>query len=90
MTFTRYESRPITRLAHRITEQDRINFTGEMGKLRLTPKHGEPVDFVHYGEVMTGDYVVYLNDQDVYHCSREVFIERNLVSEEEEALHAPA
>ncbi len=29
-----------------------------------------------------GDYIVYLNDKDVYHCSEEVFRGRNIVGED--------
>lgn len=82
MTFQRYESRPITRLAHRITEEDRIVSAGTQ-LLRLIPKDGDPVTFVHYDDVKTGDYVVYLNEDDIYHCSRAVFLERNIVPEDE-------
>lgn len=78
MTFKRYESRPITRLAHEITEADRIVSAGTNLCQLITPE-GEKHTFVHYDDIKSGDFVVYLNDEDVYHCSREVFLERNIV-----------
>ena len=82
MNFERFVSRPITRLAHEITEDDRIVSAGT-NLLRLITKDGEKYTFVHYHEVQTGDFVVYLNEDDIYHCSREVFLERNVVPEAE-------
>jgi len=82
VNFERFVSRPITRLAHEITEDDRIVSAGT-NLLRLITKDGEKHTFVHYEEVQTGDYVVYLNEDDIYHCSREVFLERNVVPEAE-------
>lgn len=81
MTFQRYESRPITRLAHQITERDHVVSAGE-GRLRLITPEGEKFSFAHHEPVNTGDYVVYLNDEDIYHCRREVFLERNIVPED--------
>ena len=37
------------------------------------------IKFKHYEPVDTGDFIVYLNESDVYHCTREVFLERNIV-----------
>lgn len=81
MNFTRYESRPITRLAHEITEKDVI-WTAGAGRLCIRFPGGEQVTFVHHEPVKTGDFVVYLNDEDIYHCSREVFLERNIVPDD--------
>ena len=82
MDFTRYESRPITRLAHRITEKDVIVNTEEPNTYGIM-SDGESITFKAYQSIQTGDFVVYLHDEDVYHCSQEVFCERNIVPEDE-------
>lgn len=81
MTFQRYESRPITRLAHQITERDHIVSAGE-NRLRLITPEGEKISFEHYMDVKTGDYVIYRNEDDIYHCPRDLFLERNIVPED--------
>ena len=81
MSFKPYESKPITRLAHRITEDDVISQHGpKLFQIRF--KDGCNFSFVAHQAVNTGDYVVYLNDEDIYHCSAEVFRERNIVEDE--------
>lgn len=83
MSFQRYESRPITRLAHEITEADRIVSAG-VGLLRLITPEGEKHTFTYSSmEVQTGDFVVYQDEDDIYHCPRGVFLERNIVPEDE-------
>ena len=72
--FKNYESRPITRLAREITLDDDIHEVRE-NLYRLN----DELDFVAYQTVFPGDFIVYLNAEDVYHCSREVFHERNIV-----------
>jgi hypothetical protein len=75
--FNEYSSKPCIRLAHEVIEgeihdhPDESTSTLVVGEVR--------VDFKHYEPVMTGDYVVRLTEEDTYHCSRPVFLERNLV-----------
>lgn len=83
MTFERYESRPITRLAHKITEDDVITGGAEESSYLLRTKDGEHFVFKAFQEIYTDDYIVYLNQDDIYHCSKDVFLERNIVPEDE-------
>lgn len=79
MTFQRYQSRPITRLAHEIAEDQEIRDVG--GNTFVTLVDGQDLVFKAYQEPLPGDFIVYLNQDDIYHCSREVFLERNIVEE---------
>ena len=75
--FKEYESKPIMRLAHEITDNDFILAVGEK-MFELQSKDGD-IEFVAYEQPEVGDYVVFLNDEDVYHCNAKVFEERNIV-----------
>jgi len=80
MSFKPYESKPITRLAHRITGNDVVQALPECTyAIRVDEAD---VFFKAYTPPVAGDYVVYLNDDDVYHCTAEVFRERNIVGDE--------
>lgn len=83
--FKLYDAKPIQREAYQLTEEDikRINefmdnsqtdaavfFIGE-----------ESINFAYHckpDEIKAGDYVVFINENDTYHCSEEVFNERNI------------
>jgi hypothetical protein len=39
------------------------------------------VGFKAYEQPVAGDYIVWLKADDIYHCSRDVFHERNLVED---------
>ncbi len=76
--FKEYKSKPIIRKAHEITEQDKL--TWDMyDHCAYIQYEGKSLCFTCHGEPKVGDYIVYLNDEDVYHCNREVFHERNEV-----------
>lgn len=75
--FKEYESKPITRLAYEVPFGQHIEKTGE-ATFRIAVE-GKDIEFKAYEPVKAGDYIVYLNDNDVYHCSRTVFHERNIV-----------
>ena len=79
MTKKDYTSKPITRSAHKVEETDIIekHCSEEATFILLT--QNENVTFKAYEEVKTGDYIVYLNKDDIYHCSKKVFEERNIV-----------
>lgn len=81
MTFQRYQSRPITRLAHEIEEDAAIQEIRENTYCTLIDGHG--VIFKAYQTPLPGDFIVYLTEEDTYHCAREVFLERNVVEEED-------
>jgi hypothetical protein len=72
--FKNYESKPIIRLAREITLSDCLHEVSE-NLYRIN----DELDFVAYQRVHAGDFIVYLNETDVYHCSSEVFHERNIV-----------
>lgn len=76
--FKEYKSKPITRLAHEITEDDIVGHGNAPNLYLLSPADSnETFKFVAYDEVKVGDFVVYLNEDDIYHCSRKVMAERN-------------
>ncbi|AGG58044.1 hypothetical protein VPAG_00008 [Vibrio phage douglas 12A4] len=80
--FKEYKSKPITRLAHEITQSD-LDTLKKIGESMFhiviheqdTTDH--PVSFKAYEDVKVGDFIVYLDSSDIYHCSRKVFEERN-------------
>lgn len=80
MSFKHYESKPITRLAHRITDNDAIQALPDCTYALAVD--GVDVFFKAHTIPVAGDYVVYLNEDDVYHCTAEVFRERNIVEDE--------
>lgn len=71
-----YESRPVTRLAHEIGPDDVIRETDDPCTF-IIEGEGDSLKFKAYQPIEQGDFVVYLTDDDVYHCSRSVFAERN-------------
>lgn len=77
--FKDYQSRPITRRAYRIKEGDTISYRPEHSSATVTSPGGAEIDFKCYEEPTHGDFVVYLNADDVYHCSASVFAERNII-----------
>lgn len=74
--FKEYQSKPITRKAYEIQPTDEIGYNGKLDRPYVVID-GEPVTFVAHEKVNAGDFVVYLDENDVYHCRREVFLERN-------------
>ena len=76
MKFKDYQSKPVIRSAHEVTEEDSVVKVGE-----ATYQINQDVLFKAYEDVKVGDFIVWLTASDVYHCSRSVFIERNIVPE---------
>lgn len=80
--FKDYESKPVTRRAMKITEDmdfDIIDDSTMTCYYKMSDTEKTYVDFKHHQEVEVGDYIVYLNDDDIYHCDAKVFAERNIV-----------
>jgi hypothetical protein len=81
--FKRYQSKPIVRLAYQIQPNDGICPEPHESTCHVNVANGESmgtqVSFVAHEEVRTGDYIVYLNEDDIYHCSAKVFAERNII-----------
>lgn len=76
--FKSYQGKPVIRLAYEITESDTIFRTSDTSTSEIYIA-GTCYSFKHYTDVKAGDYVVFLNDKDIYHCERQVFLERNVV-----------
>lgn len=76
--FKEYQSRPITRLAMVITIEHDVLYMEEKSEATIQTATGGLV-FKCYEEPKVGDYVCYLNAEDIYHCNAKVFAERNIV-----------
>ncbi len=84
--FHQYESKPVTRTAYQLTKRDLVTMTWNHDQASNTAKamiqiEGKKVVFAFHcrpDEIKPGDYVVFLNENDTYHCSEEVFNERNI------------
>jgi len=78
--FKEYHSKPVTRTAYRIRDTDpyvtKVEGKESTFQLQVGPS---TVQFKAYEQVKSGDYIVYLNHTDIYHCSSKVFEERNIV-----------
>lgn len=77
--FKEYESKPIKRLAHLVVESDVITKIDESTSILQPLDFTETVTFKHYDPVKVGDYIVCVDDTDIYHCNAKVFAERNIV-----------
>ncbi len=87
MSFRDYQSKPTTRNAMKITDKMTLLTLTDLEstmRCRYHDDEGMPtqVDFKYHQDVEIGDYIVYLNDDDIYHCSAEVFAERNIVDDQ--------
>tara|TARA_R110002074_G_C12099254_1_gene624863 strand:- start:47 stop:550 length:504 start_codon:yes stop_codon:yes gene_type:complete len=78
--FKEFKIKPITRLAHMITDDDYVEKVGE--KEFILQSEGGNIHFVAYEQPELGDYVIYLNQDDVYHCNAKVFAERNVLDKD--------
>jgi hypothetical protein len=76
--FIDYKSKPITRSAYKVKAiSEIIEHNEDCTSTLLVDQYA--LDFKHYEPVAVGDYIVYLNETDVYHCTAKVFEERNIV-----------
>lgn len=78
--FKTFQGKPIERLAYEIKGDEPLTEV-KPGNFVITVKNDDgqqvSIGFVTHEDVKVGDFVVYLNQEDVYHCSRKVFLERN-------------
>lgn len=82
-SFKKYQSKPIERLAYLIKPEDEIEQNLPDKDCAVYPDAGQwSIDFVAHEKVNKGDYIVYLNEDDIYHCSAKVFTERNIIESE--------
>jgi len=77
--FTNYFSKPIIRRAHKVVAADILKVINESTSLLQFNNLTEEIVFKHYEPVNEGDFVVFLNISDVYHCNAKVFAARNIV-----------
>lgn len=77
-SFKDYQSKPVTRRAYEIKGDD-VLWTSESPSTWRIQVDGELISFKAYEDPQPGDYIVYLTESDIYHCSRPVFHERNVV-----------
>lgn len=77
--FKPYQSKPVTRYAHQIEDADELTKVGEA--TYAISLHDEMVEFKAYEPPVAGDFIVWLKDDHIYHCSRAVFHERNHVED---------
>lgn len=76
--FHEYESKPIKRLAYQIKSLDKIVESDKEATSIITVG-SDTMDFKHYEPVKVNDWIVFLDANDIYHCSDKVFRERNIV-----------
>jgi len=79
--FKNYQSRPTIRKAHLITNEDKnMTMVGDTYPCQHDVEiEGKVVSFTASEPVNIGDYIVYLNENDIYHCNATVFAERNII-----------
>ena len=77
--FKPYESKPVTRHAVQITDGHDVTKIGEA--TYVIGLSDRSLAFKAYEQPKVGDYVVWLKDNDIYHCSEAVFRERNVVED---------
>ena len=73
--FKEFVGKPVTRIAHEIVEGDIIKKVDE----KTSTLNG--VEFKHYGKVSVGDYVIRNAGECDYHCTKDIFVERNYITE---------
>lgn len=69
-----YMTKPVERLAIEITPDMKISIDECEQKYFVITPGLEPIVFTASSPVMFGDFVVYLNRNDIYHVPREVFL----------------
>lgn len=77
-SFKECQSKPITRLAYEVRDSDIVTAEDKEATSSIVID-GHKTFFKHYENVKTGDFIVHLNDSDIYHCDRSVFMDRNIV-----------
>lgn len=79
--FKDFQSKPFVRRALEITEDTKIKIISNTEAVveYESGDYTHAFPFRYYEEINKGDFVVYLADEDIYHCRRAVFLERNFV-----------
>jgi len=76
--FITYESKPTTRLAYRIKPEDVYFIKAVDDSTAMLKINGIEVSFKHHQEIESGSFIVFLKEDDIYHCSFDVFNDRNI------------
>ena len=83
--FKEYTSKPTIRNAAVLTSANFVDrgkeATGARYAIIVCDVTNAKLNFVAHQTPVVGDYVVYLDVTDVYHCSKEVFTDRNIVGD---------
>ncbi|HBC3499793.1 TPA: hypothetical protein KDY90_002573 [Vibrio parahaemolyticus] len=77
--FQIYQSKPVERVAHQLTDDELKNLCCSANQA-MVEIEGQPVMFAYHcpqSEIKPGDWVVDNGDKDIYHCTDETFRERN-------------
>lgn len=77
--FKDYQSKPITRKAHKITDECVITKLEAEATYQIKSPTLATYKFKAYEDINVGDFIVFLNDDDIYHCNAIVFADRNIV-----------
>lgn len=77
--FKNYQSRPITRRAHQITKDDNVRKVLNVESTYVMGLGAGTTTFKAHERVREGDYVIHNTDDDIYHCAKDVFEERNII-----------
>lgn len=84
--FNPYYTKPTIRLAHEILFEDKITqVEGEESTYTLEDEYGYIITFKATASVRIGDYIIYLNKDDIYHCPIEVFVAGNHLKQTQES-----
>lgn len=75
--FKSYTSKPVKRFAYEINSKDHIHALSETDYIITV--EGEEISFKAHETIFPGDFIVFLDEDDVYHCRQGVFRERNIV-----------
>lgn len=91
--FTSFATRSIDKSAYEIKPDDKIERKNKTGPYTLTvvPIEGQEAIKFRFNatvEPVPGDYVCYASEEDVYHCPRDLFLERHFVDEPPESASA--
>lgn len=73
--FKEYKSLRTNQIAHEITEYDMIKYTTSSSICEIVID-GKLIEFRHSENIIAGDFIVYYNETDIYHCKKDVFLKR--------------
>lgn len=73
--FKSFASKAVTRFAYEVKQDDFFKVIDETTMQFVVD--GVARQFKHYEPVQPGDFIVFLKDDDIYHCRRDVFADRN-------------